>query len=89
MSKSFKAAAVLLCLAFMLVSVPALNSADKRPLRLSLALFLNQPVQTLTAAFPFMNIFFGKEGKLTPVISGKSIVKPTDVIAILKPGSGD
>jgi hypothetical protein len=89
MSKSFKAAAVLLCLAFVLVTVPTLNSADKKPLRLSLALFLNQPVQTLTAAFPFMNMFFGKDGKLAPNISGKSIVKPTDVIAILKPGTGD
>lgn len=89
MSKSFKAAAVLLCLTFVLVTVPALNSAEKKPLKLSLALFLNQPVQTLTAAFPFMNIFFGKDGKLTPGISGKSIVKPTDTIQIGKPGTGD
>jgi hypothetical protein len=89
MSKSFKAAAVLLCLAFVLVTVPTLNSAEKRPLRLSLALFLNQPVQTLTAAFPFMNMFFGKEGRLAPAISGKSIVKPTDTIQIGKPGTGD
>ena len=89
MSKFFKPAAVLLCLAFVLVTVPMLNSAEKKPLKLSLALFLNQPVQTFTAAFPFMNVFFGKETKLAPVISGKSFVKPTDVIAILKPGTGD
>jgi hypothetical protein len=89
MKKSFKATAVLLCLAFVLVTVPSLNSAVKNPLKLSLALFLNQPVQTLTAAFPFLNIFFGRDGKLAPVISGKSIVKPTDSANIGRPGSGD
>ena len=89
MSKLFKPAAVILCLAFVLVAVPTLNSAPKQPLKLSLALFLNQPIQTLTAAFPFLSVFFGTSGKLAPATSGKSIVRPTDSINIGKPGTGD
>jgi len=89
MPKSFKAAAVILVLAFALVTVPTLNSAPKQPLKLSLAIFLNNPIQTLTAAFPFLSFFFGSNSKLAPVISGKSIVRPTDTITINKPGTGD
>ena len=89
MPKSFKAAAVILVLAFALATVPTLNSAPAKPLKLSLAMFLNQPIQTLTAAFPFLSAFFGHSGKLAPVINGKSIVRPTDTINIGRPGTGD
>ena len=89
MPKSFKTIAVILVLAFALATVPTLNSAPTKPLKLSLAMFLNQPIQTLTAAFPFLSVFFGQSGKLAPVVSGKSIVRPTDSIVINKPGTGD
>jgi hypothetical protein len=89
MSKFFKAAAVLLCFAFVLIAVPTLNSAVQKPMRPSLALFLNQPVQTLTAAMPFLNIFYGKDMKATKVFTGKMIVRPTTDVSIGRPGSGD
>ncbi len=89
MPKTFKAAAVVLSLAFVLAAVPTLNSAPIKPVKLSLALFLNQPIQTLSAAFPFLSVFFARDGRLAPVSAGKSIVKPTDSVSIGKPGSGD
>jgi len=89
MSKSIRVVALVLCFAFVLASVPILNSAEKKPVRLSLALFVNQPVQTLTAAFPFLSFLFARDAKLSPVIAGKSIVRPTGDVTIGKPGSGD
>ena len=89
MSKSLKAIALLLCVSFVVFAVPMLNSAEKKPVRLSLALFVNQPVQLLTTAIPFLNVLFGTESKLAPVVAGKSIVRPTGDTSIGRPGSGD
>jgi len=83
-------AALVLGLAFVLAIVPAVNSAEHKASPRSVAQIIKLP----TLLSPSLHAFTGTLGNtlidvtaVTPAGAGK--VRPTDVIDIPKPGTGD
>jgi hypothetical protein len=87
-----KSGAVLLVLAFSLVVVPALNTAERSP-RISFRLLMNQPSQVLTLLIPWVGM--GQNAGLTastgtqPMAPVTGRKRPTDTMPIQRPGGGD
>ena len=85
-----KPVSVLLCFAFLLLAVPALNSAERKAPKSSLIVLINQPIQMLTSLFPALNAFFksGSRGQESIPSSGTT-VRPTGESSIGKPSGRD
>jgi hypothetical protein len=85
-----KPVSILLCFAFILLAVPALNSAERKAPKSSLIVLINQPVQMLTSLFPALTAFFrsGSRGQESSLSSGAT-VRPTGDISIGRPGGRD
>jgi hypothetical protein len=88
MKKShFKAVAVVLCFAFVLMTVPSLN-AEKKAAKIDLRLLIKQPGLLLSYLFPFLS----DNGRSVSVSKGspsKSRVKPTGDSPSPRPGTQD
>jgi hypothetical protein len=83
--------AALLCLGFVFLAVPALNSAEKAPV-LGLRLMIRQPGVLLSSLLPSLgSAFFGSSltGNASRMPALKGRVKPTGDVAIPKPSVGD
>jgi hypothetical protein len=83
--------AALLCLGFVFLAVPALNSAEKAP-ALSFRSIIRQPGVLLSSLLPSLgSAFFGPSmpgnASRMPAIKGR--VKPTGDVVIPKPSVGD
>jgi len=83
-----KAAALLVCFGFLLMTVPGLNAVEKKAVKLNLKPAV---IQTLTSLFPWLAALLGGKAKSkAPAYSySGGIVKPTGDAPIGKPGSGD
>jgi hypothetical protein len=90
MKKSLKkSAALILGLAFILMIVPAVNSAELKGSKLSFIQIVKLPTLLIPSLLPF-NGALCSSGIAAPATTPKSgKVKPTDVIEIPKPGTGD
>ena len=88
----WKSGTVLLVLAFSLVVVPALNTAERAP-RISFRLLMHRPGQVLTLLFPWVGM--SQDAGLTAATGTKPItpsvgrVRPTNDSSTTKPASGD
>jgi hypothetical protein len=92
MKKSYlKAVAVILCFGFLLMAVPNLNSAEKKAGKLGLLPIISQPGLLMNSLFPWLNPIFdhGSKPADTKNVPGHGIVRPTDDVSIVKPGTGD
>ena len=93
MNKSIvrKSVVALLCLGFILVAVPTMNSAERKVPKVSIIQLVKLPSLLISSAFPYLgSIVDVGTVSATPAKgpnSGK--VKPTDDIQIPKPSSGD
>jgi len=90
----FKVAAVVICLAFITVLVPGLNSAEKKIQKFEGKPLLMKPLLLLYSIFPFFNSIFdigNDEIPLNKVSSGNSTgkVRITGGIPQPKPSGGD
>jgi hypothetical protein len=93
MNKNFlrKSVAALLCLGFILVAVPTMNSAERKAPKVSIIQLVKLPSLLISSAFPCLSSIVDVSSLTsttarTPT-SGK--VKPTDDIQIPKPGKGN
>jgi len=82
----FKAVAVLLCLGFVLMTVPNLN-AEKKAAKIDFRLLIKQPSLLITYLFPSLGNIVTK----APVSKAPSYakVKPTGDVPIGKPSGQD
>lgn len=88
MKKShFKAVAVVLCFAFVLMTVPSLN-AEKKAAKIDLRLLIKQPGLLLSYLFPFMSDN-GRSVAVSKSTPSYSKVRPTGDVPIAKPGTQD
>lgn len=86
-----KTVAVLVCLTFIAVFVPALNSSEKKATKFSLNTILTQPLLLLSSLFPSLNIYVEDESRQIVATSTASLkkVRPTGDMSIGRPGTGD
>jgi hypothetical protein len=83
--------AVLLCVGFVVLAVPTLNSAEKAP-ALGLRTMLRQPGILLSSLLPSLGSAFFSVSQNAPaskMSSAKGRVKPTGDVTIPKPSVGD
>jgi len=93
MNKSIvrKSVAALLCLGFILVAVPMMNSAEKKAPKVGIVQLVRLPSLLISSAFPYLSSIIDVSSltSTTPRTPTGGTVKPTDVIEIPKPGSGN
>jgi hypothetical protein len=84
-----RSAAVLLCLGFILMIVPVMNSAENKAPKVSFIRIVKVPSLLLPSLFPFNGMIDGTviAAPAKGPLGGK--VRPTDDIQIPKPGLGD
>lgn len=86
-----KTVVALLCLGFVFVAVPTMNSAERKAPHSGIFQMIKMPSLLISSAIPALGSIFDPGSIfLTPAkgpIDGK--VKPTDDIQIPKPGSGN
>jgi hypothetical protein len=93
MNKSIvrKSVAALLCLGFILVAVPMMNSAEKKAPKVGIVQLVRLPSLLISSAFPYLSSIIDVSSLTSTIArtptSGK--VRPTDDIQIPKPGTGD
>jgi hypothetical protein len=92
MKKSYlKAVAVILCFGFLLMAVPNLNSAEKKAGNIGLSPIFSQSGLLMNSLFPWLNPIFSHGSKPADTKNqfGHGVVRPTDDMNTLKPGTGD
>jgi hypothetical protein len=88
MKKShFKAVAVVLCFAFVLMTVPSLN-AEKKAAKIDLRLLIKQPGVLLSYLFPFLSDN-GRSVSVSKSAPSYSKVRPTGDSPSPRPGTQD
>ena len=93
--KSFtRGIALLAGLGIILAMVPALNSAEKRPVTLSIRDLLKSPILLAASILPAMNPLVSDSGSkvvigTAPSKMPKGGVRPTDEAVAGKPGAGN
>lgn len=93
--KSFvRGMALLAGLGIILSMVPALNSAEKRPVAFNIRDLLKSPVLLAASIFPAMNPLISESGSkiavgTAPSKMPKGGVRPTDEAVAGKPGTGN
>jgi hypothetical protein len=93
MNKSFlrKSVVALLCLGFILVAVPMMNSAERKAPKVSIIQLVKLPSLLISSAFPYLGsiVDLGTVSATPAKGPNGGKVKPTDVIEIPKPSTGD
>jgi hypothetical protein len=84
-----RSAAVLLCLGFVLMIVPVINSAENKAPKASLVQIVNLPTLLIPSLLPFNGTAGNAMIVATVKTPSNSKVRPTDVIQIPKVGTGD
>ena len=93
MNNSFlkKSVVALLCLGFILVAVPTMNSAEKRAPKAGFIQMVKLPSLLISAAIPVLDaiVDLGAISAMPSKGPNGGKVRPTDDIQIPKPGSGN
>ena len=93
MNKNFlrKTVVALLCLGFILMAVPAMNSAEKKASKVGVIQIVKLPSLLLSSAFPYLGsiVDLGSVSATPAGDPSNGKVRPTDDIQIPKPGSGN
>ena len=86
-----KSVVALLCLGFILVAVPAMNSAEKKASKIGVIQIVKFPSLLVSSAFPYLGsiVDFGSVSATPDRGPNGGKVRPTDDIQIPKPGSGN